>query len=150
MRACARLVLVLIAVFASLGFAVCASIDELKDTMPDATDRRPPEKILGEEGKASNKKDRLGSKLQGPQTVELLKKSPVSVSTEAVRPRNQVSRDRTHKATLRCCQQISGPTSSPTSGARWFAVPSELAAVPCSICCRLTLILASGSWWQNG
>jgi hypothetical protein len=86
MRACARLVLVLIAVFASLGFAGCASIDELKDTMPDATDRRPPEKILGEQGKASNKKDRLGSKLQGPQTVELLKKSPVSVSTEAVRP----------------------------------------------------------------
>ena len=87
MRACARLVLVLIAVFASLGFAGCASIDELKDTMPDATDRRPPEKILGEEAsKASKKKDNAASKLQRPQTVELRKKPPVSASTEAVRP----------------------------------------------------------------
>jgi len=105
MRACARLVLVLIAVFASFGLAGC-SIDELKDTMSFATEKsegghegklsggfpevavgRPPEKILGEEAsKASKKKDNAASKLQRPQTVELRKKPPVSASTEAVRP----------------------------------------------------------------
>jgi hypothetical protein len=108
MRACARLVLVLIAMFASFGLAGCVSIDELKDTtsawfateksqsghegklsggFPEVADRRPPEKILGEEAsKASKKKDTRGSKLQRPQTVELPKKPPVSPSSEAVRP----------------------------------------------------------------
>jgi hypothetical protein len=108
MRACTRLVLVLIAVFVSLGLAGCVSVNELKDTMsgwfdteksqgahegklsgglPDVADRRPPEGIVGEEAsKASKKKDTRGSKLQRPQTVELPKKPPVSPSSEAVRP----------------------------------------------------------------
>ena len=69
MRAWARLVLVLIAVFASFGLAGC-SIDELKDTMSFATEKsegghegklsggfpevavgRPPEKNFGRGGK---------------------------------------------------------------------------------------------------
>jgi hypothetical protein len=107
MRACARLILVLIAVFASLGLAGCDSIDELKGTMsgwfateksegghegkpsglPEVADTRPPEKILGEESsKVSKKKDNPGRKLQRPQTADLPKKPPASASREDVKP----------------------------------------------------------------
>jgi hypothetical protein len=94
------------AVFAALG-AGCASIDDLKDTMsrwfivekslggyeedlPGAANRSPPEKVLGEEAsKASKKKDKAPSKLHRPQTAELPKKPPISVSTEVLRPQQE-------------------------------------------------------------
>jgi hypothetical protein len=90
------------AVSASFGLAGCGPIDELKDTTSrwfdigkfpggrggvfpdDATAMVPSEKMPKEEAsKASKKKDKP---TQRPQTVALPKRSPISDSTEAVRP----------------------------------------------------------------
>ena len=117
MRACARVALVIVAVFAGLGLAGCASVDELKDTvsdwlatgksldgrekMPpeDATQRNPPEKTLTEgASKASEKKDTPARKPQRQQTVEPPKKPPASVSAEAVRPQGADAQSATSEA----------------------------------------------------
>jgi hypothetical protein len=108
MRASARAALVSIAVSAGLGLAGCASVDELKDTMsnwfstrkslggghegmlpdevPEASDRSPPGKVLGEEASKSSKNKDKAAKSERPQTAERPKKPPVSVSADAVRP----------------------------------------------------------------
>jgi hypothetical protein len=94
------------AVFAGLGLAGCASVDELKNTMsgwfakfpgghegaypdemPDAVPMIGPDKILKEEAsKASKTTEKAARKLQRQQTVERPNKAPVSVSAKAVRP----------------------------------------------------------------
>jgi hypothetical protein len=106
MRACARVVLVLMAVSsATFGLAGCNSFDDLKDTvsrwveigkspsgrgvfaddLPDATPVIPPEKASRKEAsKASKKKDKPASKVQRPQTAE--KKLPTSDPTEMPTP----------------------------------------------------------------
>ena len=76
-------------VFAGLGLAGCASIDELKGTVStwfsDATDRILPEKVLSEDAnKASKRKDQQARKPQQPQTVERPNKPSASVPAETV------------------------------------------------------------------
>jgi len=83
--------LVSMVVFAGLGLAGCASIDELKGTVStwfsDATDRVLPEKVLSEDAnKASKRKDQQARKPQQRQTVERPNKLPASVSAETVTP----------------------------------------------------------------
>jgi hypothetical protein len=89
MRACARVALVLMIVFASFGLSACGAIDDLRDTvsrwfdvgspgrpgsadaLPHATPMIPPEKSLkNEASKASKKKDKLATKVHRPQTAE--------------------------------------------------------------------------------
>jgi hypothetical protein len=105
MRGCARVALIIIAVFAGLGLAGCASVDELKNTVSgwfatgksldgrekmlaeQATQTNPPEKMLSEEAsKPSKKKDKPAQKAQRQQTVELPNKPSASASAEAVKP----------------------------------------------------------------
>src|SRR5262249_28759029 len=106
MRACARVALVFTVLFAGLGLAGCASIDELKDAIsgwfatgkslhrqedlnavPDATHRNGSEGMPRQEAsKASKKKDMSAHTLQRQEIVNLPKKPPLSASAEAVRP----------------------------------------------------------------
>ena len=103
MRVCARVALVLMIVSASLGLAACGAIDDLRDTMsrwfdvgspgrtrtaeapPHATPMIPSEKSLKNEAStASQKKDKLATKVHRPQTAE--QKPPTSHTIEATKP----------------------------------------------------------------
>jgi hypothetical protein len=74
-----------------LKWWIVASMDRqdkgIPSDVPGAQHRVPPEKMLNEEpSKPSQKKDKPARKLQRPQTAELPKKPPISVSAETVRP----------------------------------------------------------------
>ena len=103
MRACARVALVLMIVSASLSLGACGAIDDLRDTVTrwfdigspgragsaDApsheTPTIPPEKSLkNEASRASNKKDKLATKVHRPQTAE--QKLPTSHTIGAAKP----------------------------------------------------------------
>jgi hypothetical protein len=107
MRACARIALPSVLVFAGLALGGCAAVDELKDTMsgwftagkpsvgqdalpgdvPDPKDKPPPNKMPREQAsKGSKNKDKQASKQQN-QTGDPATKPPMTVSAEAVKPK---------------------------------------------------------------
>src|SRR5262245_41094063 len=108
MRACARIALPSVLVFAGLALGGCTAIDELKDTMsgwftvgksfvgqdalpgdvPDPKDKAPPNKMPREQAsKGSKNKDKQAGKQQRNQTGDAATRPPMTVSAEAVKPK---------------------------------------------------------------
>jgi hypothetical protein len=126
MRASARVALLSITVFAGLGLAGCASVDELKDSMTgwfstgkskigqgallddlaETNDKAPPDRMPREQAsKAPKNRDKQAGKRQRNQTVDVPNKPAMSASAEAVKPK---------RADAQSASSQAGPTRLPT------------------------------------
>ena len=106
MRACARVVLVIMALSTSFGLAGCAAIEELKETflrwveseklpsgpgviadeLPEAAPTIPPEKTPKEPSKRRPQPKDTARKLEQQTVLLPPRRPPIPDSTEAVRP----------------------------------------------------------------